>query len=525
MGKTFLLDCTLRDGGYINDWRFGHDCINAIVNKLTQTGIEIIEMGFIRGKKYDPDVTLFPNIDSVKAAIGKKESSIMYVGMIDMNDPVPIDCLNYYDGSSLDGVRVIFKKEKLKDAYNYCRKIKELGYKLFVNFVSTDAYSDKEFIEGIELFNDLEPYCVAIVDTFGMIKRKHFKRLVAIADNNLTKNVALGFHAHNNLQQAFGNAETLVEMNLKRNVIIDACVFGMGRGAGNLNLELFAEYMNDNYETKYRIEPMLEIMDEHLSGFYHKKFWGYSLPLYISASLGCHPNYAIYYAEKNSLTEKAFYEIMQNMPNEDKRTFSTEKAEYYYRKYFENCIDDRETVNILKRGLCGKKVVLIAPGQSIIQYENEILSNIDSSTEVIMVNFYDEKWKPKYIFTSNIRRFAKLLENNVEDIMIATSNIPDCSKAKYVVDFSSYINGEKEVFANSGLMLLRLLAKLEVSEVLIAGMDGYRTTNSENYINENFETSHVLKTDNRNALISQELIQISRQVKIKFITPSKYLFE
>ena len=84
----------------------------------------------------------------------------------------------------------------------------------------------------------------------------------------------LAYHAHNNLQQAFGNAEALVEMNLKRDILIDACVFGMGRGAGNLNLALFAEHMNENYDKHYQIEPMLEIMDEYLNDIYKAKFWG-----------------------------------------------------------------------------------------------------------------------------------------------------------------------------------------------------------------------------------------------------------
>lgn len=81
-----------------------------------------------------------------------------------------------------------------------------------------------------------------------------------------------------------------------------------------MNLELFAEYMNENYDTKYRIEPMLEIMDEYLNDIYKSKFWGYSLPLYLSASLGCHPNYAIYLAEKDSLTEKSFRELLRGIP-------------------------------------------------------------------------------------------------------------------------------------------------------------------------------------------------------------------
>ena len=79
------------------------------------------------------------------------------------------------------------KKEKIEEAYEYCRRIKELGYVLFVNFVGTDLYSDKEFIEGIEKFNELQPFGVSIVDSFGLIKRKHFLRLVYLADNNLNR--------------------------------------------------------------------------------------------------------------------------------------------------------------------------------------------------------------------------------------------------------------------------------------------------------------------------------------------------
>ena len=191
-----------------------------------------------------------------------------------------------------------------------------------MNFVSTDQYSDGEFIAGLEKFRVLHPYGITIVDTFGMIKRKAFTRLVMLADNNLDEDVVLCYHAHNNLQQAFENAQTMVEMNLRRDISIDACVFGMGRGAGNLNLELFAGFMNDNYGTNYQIAPMLEIMDEYLESFYHDKFWGYSLPLYLSASFACHPNYAIFLAGKQTLSARALREILQSISEEDKIIFN-----------------------------------------------------------------------------------------------------------------------------------------------------------------------------------------------------------
>ena len=118
----------------------------------------------------------------------------------------------------------------------------------------------------------------------------------------------------------------------------------MGRGAGNLNLELFAEYMNENYNTHYRLEPMLEIMDEYLDDIYKIKSWGYSLPLYLSANFHCHPNYAIYLSDRDTLNVKAFNEILKSIPDKDRAVFTSEKADKYYRNYQENYVDDKETI-------------------------------------------------------------------------------------------------------------------------------------------------------------------------------------
>lgn len=279
MRRTYLLDCTLRDGGYVNDWKFGYNTICGFCKKIEKTGIEILEVGFLKGTFYDKDKAVFPKIEDFISVIQPKSDKMKYVAMLDMSAPVPLESIVPYDGKSVDGIRVIFKKDKLEEAYRYCEEIQRLGYFVSVNFVGTDTYTDQEFIEGIKKFNMLHPYAMAIVDTFGLIKKKQFMRLAYIADNNMEDGIMLGYHAHNNLQQAFANAEALVEMNLKRDLIIDACVFGMGRGAGNLNLELFAEHMNENYGTEYKIEPMLEIMDEYLSTFYKKKFWGVFLTI------------------------------------------------------------------------------------------------------------------------------------------------------------------------------------------------------------------------------------------------------
>ena len=521
MGKINLLDCTLRDGGYINDWNFGNAQIKNIIKKLCMTGIDYIEVGFLKNVVYDPDKTLFPDIETAEKLLTDISDKTKFVVMVDMSSPVPIDTIPSYNGGLIDGIRVIFKKNKLSDGFCYCDQLLKKGYRVFANFVSTDSYSDKEFIEAIELFNKIRPTGVTIVDTFGSIKRKQFRRLLMLADNNLNPDIMLCYHAHNNLQQAMSNAEYMAEMNLKRQIIIDACVFGMGRGAGNLNLELFAEYMNENMGTSYHIPPMLEIMDENLSVFYRTKFWGYSLPLYLSASLSLHPNYAIYYAEKNTLPTYHFYELLKTISDEDKYVFTRETAEKYYREFFKNFVDDSEAIKQLEKEFAGKEVLLIAPGKSIIDYADRIKSYYSQHRKVVLLNFFKDDFLADYIFVSNMRRFNRQISfPNCR--IIATSNISENIKSDYIVNFVSYTGNKSELFDNSGLMLLRLLSKIGVKKIYIAGMDGYSSDYGKNYFDSSFEATHLSVADYRNQMIKNELNEIATQINLTFITPSAY---
>jgi 4-hydroxy 2-oxovalerate aldolase len=522
MGKIILLDCTLRDGGYVNDWQFGEDAIIGVGKKIAQTGVEMFEIGFIKGSEFSSNRAVFPNIESISEMISPKDPNMMYVGMIDLGDVVPIENICPYDGSSVDGLRIIFKKGKIKEAYDYCKKIQELGYKLFVQFVGTDSYTDKEFIEAIELFNNLDPYAVSIVDSFGLMKRKQFLRFVHLADNNLKPKIILGYHAHNNLQQAFGNAEALVDLNLKRDLCIDACVFGMGRGAGNLNLELFADYLNENFGTSYRIEPMLEIMDEYLQDIYKERFWGYSLPFYLSATTGCHPNYAIYLAEKDSLTVKSFNELLRNIPEDKKAAFSKSNAEEFYYEYQQNFIEDRESLAELSQNMHNRIILLLAPGKSLAQYKDQIVNFIKSKNPIIISsNFISDEFGCDYVFSSNMRRYSKLAERT--DIKrIITSNIKETNNFNYKVNYSSFSSIHSDIVDNSGVMLLKLLLEVGVKEVDIAGMDGYTNEIIGNYFDKGLDYNFSNESEKRNSLISRELKETMKKIKINFITPTLY---
>lgn len=522
MGKISLLDCTLRDGGYINDWNFGKEAIVGIADKLSNTGVEYFEVGFLKGDSYDENKAVFPDIKSVENVLIPKHDNLKYVGMLDISNPIDKNKIITYDNKSLDMIRVIFKKGKLDSAIEYGNYIKQKGYELSMNIVSSDQYNDKELVEAIQKLNKIEPNCVAIVDTFGLIKKKMFLHLVELINNNLNNDIALGYHAHNNLQHAFSNAESLVEMKLDRDVIIDACVFGMGRGAGNLNLELFCDYLNENHNTHYNVKPMLEIMDEYLLDIYKNRFWGYSLPLYISAVKGCHPNYAIYYGEKSSLTLKALDEIISTISNEDRVIYKANIAKKYYMDYLDNEIDDSNVLSELKDIFVNRNIIVLGPGNSLNEHKDKLKQYIKYNNSIVVaLNFIAEEFNPDYIFSSNMRRFKKI-QNNTKTKCIITSNMKEATQKDYVINFKSYQGNDVNIIDNAGIMFLKLLKAIGIKEVSVAGLDGYVLNGQNVYYDKKVSFDFTKEALMRNKLIKDEIDNLKKDMVINFLTPSIY---
>ncbi|MCQ2519080.1 MAG: hypothetical protein MJ107_00975 [Lachnospiraceae bacterium] len=165
-----MLDCTLRDGGYVNDWNFGHDVISSIYKRLDKAGTDFIEIGFLDDRRpFDMNRTIAPSTECFdKIFSGIEKGNATPVAMIDFGT-CSIDNISECKDSFIDGIRVIFKKEKIKDALPFCKAIKEKGYKLFIQAISITAYSDAELSDYVEKINEVEPYAFSIVDTYGLL--------------------------------------------------------------------------------------------------------------------------------------------------------------------------------------------------------------------------------------------------------------------------------------------------------------------------------------------------------------------
>ncbi len=324
-----LLDCTLRDGGYVNNWEFGKDNIAKIISELTHSGINFVECGFLKDINYNNNFSLFSNILQLKEFL--ISSKTKYTLMINYGE-YSLDKIPNSDDKSIM-IRLSFKKKHLNEALIYADSLIHKGYDIFINPMNTDLYSTDELLYLIQKINKINPYAVTIVDTIGCMCEKDAVNIFKLIKNELNENIKICFHSHNNLQLSFSNALSLINLSDKRDLIIDSTLFAMGRGAGNIKTEKIIKYLNDNCNTKFDYIPVLKLIDEVIYPIFKKSPWGASTPYYLAAIHHCHPNYAKFILDKEIHNVDIIIKIFSSIPKEYKYEFNLDIIQKLYSEF------------------------------------------------------------------------------------------------------------------------------------------------------------------------------------------------
>lgn len=529
MSEVKLLDCTLRDGGYVNDWHFGHDNLVSIFERLVDAGVDIIEIGFLDERRpFDINRSIMPDSDSVARIYGKlNRRQAMVVGMIDYGT-CSLANIKPCEECFLDGIRVIFKKHLREPALAFCKELKNLGYKVFAQLVSITSYNDDEILNLIRLANEVKPYAVSMVDTYGLLHQNNLLHYFELLNTYLDPEIRLGYHAHNNFQMGYANCITMLSNKIDRPMVVDGSIYGMGKSAGNAPVELIAMYMNNTLGKHYMVSQLLEAIDANISQFYHPATWGYNIFYYIAASNDCHPDYVAYLMAKRTLSVKSINEILEKLQGEKKLLYDKEYIEKLYIEYQENEINDKTDRERLRRILEDKEILLIGPGVTIHTQE-ELVKNFikEHNPTIISINYVPEAFKPDYIFLSNSKRYVQLATrlSRQKYSIIATSNVTCTSGSTfdYVLNFSTLIDRDAEIIDNSLVMLLKVLADMGCTEVSLAGFDGY-SDKSSNYFDTAMEYDFVKNmAEYLNQYTNAFLKEMQDTLKIHFLTESHYM--
>ena len=200
------MDCTLRDGGFVNDWNFGNGTIKFILQRLINAKTDFVEVGFLdQRRSYDYNRSIYPDMKAVKTAIGEMDKNeTEFVAMVDYGT-CDIGHICDQKDTFIDGIRIIFKKPDMYRAMELGREIMEKGYFVTLQLVSVTAYEDRDILDFCHAANRMQPYGVGIVDTYGLMHKEQMWHYFGLLDSNLDESIAIGYHSHNNFQLAYSN--------------------------------------------------------------------------------------------------------------------------------------------------------------------------------------------------------------------------------------------------------------------------------------------------------------------------------
>ena len=528
-----LLDCTLRDGGYVNDWRFGQANLVSIFERLADAGVDIIEVGFLDDRRpFDRDRSIFPDTASADRIYGGLDpKGAMVVGMIDYGT-CDIRNLAPCEQSCLDGIRVIFKKGKMKPAMEFCRQVKALGYKVFSQLVSVTSYSDDELLELIGLVNDVKPFAVSMVDTYGLLDSERLLHLYEILDRHVLPEIGIGFHAHNNFQLGYANALAFLKYNGRedRSLVVDGTLFGMGKSAGNAPIELVAMALNERYGGHYEVDALLEAIQESVMDFYRKTPWGYKMFFYLTARNKCHPNYLTDFEKEENLSVSMVDRLLSTIePEEKKLLYDKAVGKAYYDRFVAEAVDEGDAVNRFLDFVGDRKLLLIGPGKNIGLQAEKVRDFVkENAPAVISINYLPDVTPVDCVFITNPKRYhdmtLPLREERFAAVRtLATTNVT-CRNGSFdfVINRAPLLEKDEKIIDNSFLMLIKFLNRIGVKEVFCAGFDGYSDRES-NYNNPAMEYAFVQREAfSLNRHMKQSIAEYRRSMDIHFVTYSAY---
>lgn len=310
-----ILDCTLRDGGYVNNWDFDTQAAIAIRDGLYEAGIRWIEIGIMGVNARAGKQTKFSNFEDMKPLLAERKKDCHYAVMVTTSASGDFEYPMCSENTP-DVIRVAYFKPELQKTLEFAQKLKKLGYMVFLQAMATFMYNEDELRDMVGQVNQLHPAAFYMVDSFSTMFPEDVIHMRDVILEILDRDIILGFHAHNNMQMAFSNVQEFLNVSSDHSLIVDTSIYGMGRGAGNVPLELLMTYMNRRYEEKYNISVVLSLYQKYLEDIYKECGWGYTMPYYLTAANSVNSAWGWFFTNHgiNDLAqlEKAF----QMIPNE-----------------------------------------------------------------------------------------------------------------------------------------------------------------------------------------------------------------
>jgi 4-hydroxy 2-oxovalerate aldolase len=305
-----VLDCTIRDGGLMNNHQFDDQIVKAVYTACVEAGVDYMEVGYKSSRKIvvpgEHGAWKYCVEDDVRRIVGDNPTALKISVMADAERTDYHEDILPKNQSVIDMVRVATYISQIPTAMDMVKDAHDKGYETTVNLMAVSTVPERELDEGLELLADSEAKAIYVVDSFGSLYSEQVHYLVRkYLHYCKAAGKEVGMHAHNNLQLAYAN--TIESIIIGANML-DATLAGFGRGAGNCPIELLVGFLHN---PKYDLRPILKCIQEHVEPLREKLMWGFDLPYMMTGLLNQHPRSAIKFkasADKGNIVK--FYDAM-----------------------------------------------------------------------------------------------------------------------------------------------------------------------------------------------------------------------
>jgi len=286
-----VLDCTIRDGGLMNNHQFEDKIVKAVYNACVEAGLDYMELGYKGSKKVFVPTDYGPwkycSEDDLRRIVGDNKTNLKLSAMADTGRTDRADILPKKQ-SVLDMIRTACYIHQIPAALDIIKDAHDKGYETTLNLMAVSAVQESEIDGALEMLANSEVDVFYLVDSFGALysEQAHYllRKYIQYAE---PEGKQVGMHAHNNQQLAYANT---IEAVITGANMLDGSIAGLGRGAGNCPTELLLGFLHN---PKYKLRPILQCIQDYIQPMQKELLWGYDIPYMITGVLNQHPRSAM----------------------------------------------------------------------------------------------------------------------------------------------------------------------------------------------------------------------------------------
>ncbi len=305
-----VLDCTLRDGGLVNNFEFTDEFVRDLYKMNIKAGTDYMEFGYRADKDMFDESKFgkwkFCTDDDIRSVVGDNDTDLKISVMADIGRTNFRRDICEKVNSPVDMIRVATYIHTIPTAIETVEYCKKMGYETTINIMAVSKSNDSDLDDALEIIGRSCVDEIYIVDSYGSLYPEQIRRLsskyLEVADKY---GKTIGIHAHNNQQLAFANTIETLTMGVS---YLDATVSSMGRGAGNCPTELLLGFLKN---PKYHITPVLKFIEKHIVKLREEGvIWGYDIPYLLTGRLNQHPRDAIQFTSEGRTDYADFYRYL-----------------------------------------------------------------------------------------------------------------------------------------------------------------------------------------------------------------------